>query len=566
MNFDRKNQGPTPPLRLLLWLKIALTWRSFRSSKTKVWNLAALLLGFVPISVLAAFGLWYLFTDATDAVAALITRDGLALLFLMWVLAPLIGFQLNESYDLTKLFAYPVSYRLIFLGSFLGNLLDTTVLLTLPPLAVVVVQFSSGPGTAAAAALVALLFMLATIALSQAVTLALVGFLRSRRFRDITIVLFPLIGMAYYVGQQTLLRRVFREAPEKLIRAPVWDVASWLPPGYAANALSAIGSGHWLAAALWIAALLAWIAAIVVIAATVLKKLYMGDAGRVPAVRVQQRPRSETRASSPAGVLAWLPQDVGAVAGKELTYLVRDPQYKALGVQLLYSMLALAVPLLLPSYRIGRQPLWTSFGNIALLGVDSALLLAVAPLVFNIFGGEGAAITVLFSLPTSRRSILIGKNISHFFVVTALGTIGLTVVCAFTHLWGGFPIALLTVILAAPVLLAAGNLISVRLPHRMLVRGQRWQRGGASTGDANAGCLYGLAYVAAYLVTVVTLIPVGVAAVLPELINAQSWLYLITLPLAALYSIALYVLLLGTAEAWLRDREPEIAARVIPPD
>jgi len=565
MSVQERNQRPTSTLRLLLWLKIALTWRTFRSSKAKIWNLVALLACLLPISVLAAFGIWYLFAAAPD-VANLITRDGLALVFLLWVLAPLIGFQLNESYDLTKLFVYPVSYRQIFLGSFLGNLLDTTVLLTVPPLTVIVIQFSKGPGSAILAILTALLFMLATIALSQAITLALVGFLRSRRFRDITIVLFPLIGMAYYIGQQTLLRHVFHESREKVIRSPIWNAASWMPPGYAANAFSAIGSGNWLAGIMWIVIQIAWIAVVVAIASTILKKLYMGDAGHLPAARAPQRSKVETKTQAPSRVPGWLPQEIAAVVGKELTYLVRDPQYKALAVQLLYSMLALAVPLLLPSSQMSTGLPWGSLGNFALLGVDSALLLAVAPLIFNIFGGEGAAITVLFSLPTSRRSILIGKNISHFLVLMVLAVIGLGVVCSFTHLWGGLPIALLTIILAAPVLLAGGNLISVRLPHRMMVRGQRWQRGGASTGDTNMGCLYGLAYAAAYAVTVITLLPVGIAAILPELINAQSWLYLITLPLAALYSIALYVLLLGTAETWLRNREPEIAARVMPPD
>ena len=82
----------------------------------------------------------------------------------------------------------------------------------------------------------------------------------------------------------------------------------------------------------------------------------------------------------------------------------------------------------------------------------------------------------------------------------------------------------------------------------------------------NTGCLYALAYMVAYTATIITLIPVAVASLLPQIAQAPGWLYLITMPLAALYSITLYMLLLGTAESWLLSREPEIAARVVPDD
>ena len=67
--------------------------------------------------------------------------------------------------------------------------------------------------------------------------LLLIGFLRSRRFRDITIVLFPLIGMAYYIGQRLLFQQMERGQVtlRSLLNAPAWRVtglaAAWLRGG-----------------------------------------------------------------------------------------------------------------------------------------------------------------------------------------------------------------------------------------------------------------------------------------------------------------------------------------------
>jgi hypothetical protein len=302
------------------------------------------------------------------------------------------------------------------------------------------------------------------------------------------------------------------------------------------------------------------------VSSNTLKRLYQGDATRLPAQGGAVAAKPGRAEGGAANLLSRLPEDVAAVVGKELTYLVRDPQYKAMAVQRLYSLMAIAIPIIVPSYRYGRHFSMHAYGGVAFIGVGSSLLLAMTPLAFNIFGSEGAAITVLFSLPTRRRSILIGKNLAHFVVMAILAVVGLGLVSVVTHRWSDLPLALLTVLISAPVLFAAGNLISVRLPQKMLMRGQRWQRGGLGGPGNGAGCLYNLAYMGAYLATIVTLIPVGAAVLVPEFLHAPFWLYLITIPLATLYAIALYLLILGTAEVWMSDREPEIAERIIPAD
>ncbi|MDQ2686260.1 MAG: hypothetical protein M3Y28_00160 [Armatimonadota bacterium] len=560
----------TSPLRLMLWLKWTLTWRGYRNNRMKLVGAILSAVLFLPLSLGIAFGLHWATRAAPDLAPAL-TRAALGIVYLIWAVTPLLGFQLNESYDLTKLFTYPLSPRRIFLGSVLGSLLDLPVLLTLPTFAVLWNVFSPTPLAGVANAVLLALFLLHTLALGQAVTLALVGFLRSRRFRDITIILFPLLGMAYYIGQRMFFYQAGPDTFARLLHSPVWRVVDWLPPGYAASGLSAAAVGEWGLVLLRLGALALACALTFWAAATALQTLYLGDRG--PSVA---RPRRETTGAgattqnrfASGGLPAFVPADIAAVAVKEFLYLGREPQYKAMAVQSLYTVVAIAVPLLLPATAHGGAiGTLNFFGDWLLFAFSATLLLSLLPLLFNLWGGEGAAITVLFSFPTRRRSLLLGKNLAHGVLLLVLNVVGLFLVAGLTNRWGALPLALVWTLLACPVLLAAGNLVSVRFPHRMLVRGQRWSRGGVATaGDNSQGCAYAFLYLLAYGATFAALLPAAAAVLLPRLLGWSPFWYALTLPLAAVYAGGLYVILLGQAETWLLAREPEIAARIVPAD
>ncbi|BDI28378.1 hypothetical protein CCAX7_004290 [Capsulimonas corticalis] len=555
-------------LRLMLELKLKLTWRGYRRSTWKILGAILLLLAFLPVSGFVSFGLWWLLNNVGPSLQMPIARDALTVVFVIWAVTPLLGFQLNESYDLTKLFVYPISYQTIFVGSVLGGLLDTPVLLMLPPLVVLLVHFSPNFGAGVLNFLLLTSFLLLTLALAQLITLTLVGFLRSRRFRDITVVLFPLIGLCYYVGQQVLVRRFSTFSHNllspQILNAPPWRIADRLPSGFAASGLEATAANDWGRALLLLVLILAAGAAIAAAAARVLRQLYLGDAG--PGIARIGQPSAATPLAKGPQLPGWLPETIAAIAAKEFVYLRRDPQYKALAVQSVFYLVMITAPIFMPAVSSGRA-LPSFFGDYIPIALSGALLLSMAPLIFNCFGGEGAAISVLFSLPVSRRDILLGKNLAHLVMLVALNAAGLLLSAAFSGHWEKIPITITWVLLASPVLLAAGNLISVQLPHRMIVRGQRWQKGGApAAGGDSAGCAVAFLHLLAYGVTLLALFPVAMAILLPAVsIISPAW-YALSLPLAAVYSIALYGILLGQAETWLLRREPEIAAQVTPPD
>lgn len=555
-------------LRLLLWLKLTLSWRMYRSSKLRVLSFVLFGLMLIPL-VFAAVGLHWVLGFAGPLMREPIARDVLAVIFLLWILAPLLGFQVNESYDLTKLFTYPLTQGQIFLGSVVGGLIDPPVLLAAPPLFALWLSLSTNIGDGIVNFLFLTLFLLQTISTTQAITVVLIGFLRSRRFRDITMVVFPIFGLAYYVGQQALVHQFSHLGFGNfgIFTAPAWRIVDFLPPGLAAAGMEASGKGDWLGALGDAFLLILLTAASMAIAAATLRRLFLGDV-----VVEATRPPAERQVSRAVAAPSFLPADIAALAGKEMSYLRRDPQYKAVLVQMVYSVVVIAIPFLMSGTSssfipspggLGRFPLLTDF---RLIGVAAVLVLATSPLIFNIFGAEGAAVTVLFSFPTSRRRILIAKNVAHAIMLLALNVVGLLIASAITRLWSATPLVLTAVVITLPILLAAGNLVSIRLPHRMLVRGQRWQRGGASVGGDSSGCAYAFLYLIAYMITAVAVAPVALALILPMFSSTPAFWYVISLPSSAVYSVVLYVILLGVAEGWLMSREPEIAAAVIPPD
>ena len=115
-------------------------------------------------------------------------------------------------------------------------------------------------------------------------------------------------------------------------------------------------------------------------------------------------------------------------SAKEWTYFRREPQYKAMAVQTVYTLVLLSASIALPSLRRGGWGLLPGDG--LLLGVSGVLLLSLLPLLFNIWAGEGAAITVLFSLPTPRRALLLGKNVAHGALLLGVCGVGLTAAAA----------------------------------------------------------------------------------------------------------------------------------------
>ena len=406
------------PLRLLFWLRWRMLTRGMLRSKAR-WVgtlIAVLILGPWAIGLAAGvfFGLWQLPLGPVSAghvSGEMLIQAALSLTGLIWVLAPLLGFALNESYDITRLFVYPVERTRLFLGALLGSFLDLPVLLLLPSFLAAVVGLALHNAAAALAAAIALpLFLIQTLALSQGLLLASQGILRSRKFRDIALVIVPLFWMAYQFGMQSFGRTMEHGMWARFGTSPVWKAFSVLPSGIAAHAVGSAGRSEWVHAAGWLLGLATITAVTVRVAGWLVGRAYDGEeVGSGGAPQAVASVRSEPERAS------WtrrLPPATAAILAKDLTLFRRDPFYRVLLMNLVYSIGFGAFMLFTRTRKVEGNAFSDVLVDGILLGGTALVLLQQSALFYNQFGTEGLASPVLFGSPARRRDILLGKNLS----------------------------------------------------------------------------------------------------------------------------------------------------------
>jgi ABC-2 type transport system permease protein len=546
-------------LRLLLWLKSRLLWRMYTRQMSAALGVVLLGIVFVPMSLLMAGGAVFGFRVLPPPYNEHLLRGVLLWIYLMWLLSPIFGYVLTEEYDPSKLFLYPVPPRVILAGVIAGSVLDFGVLMLGPMMLAVVIGF----GRSIAAVLLALaavgLFLFHTLALGQAVNLGAAGLLRTRRARDLMVVLVPLISVVLYVLIQMMSHRAMHVNWRGLLQGQTWNILSFLPPGLAARAVGAASVGEYYAALGFLTILALVAAATLYVAAWVLQLVYAGEVGgragrRRPVAAHTLRIRRAPAGAPSAGWLGRLPPVVQAIADKEFKYLVRDPYFRASLVSVAYILVMVVFMFLQPW---GREFHWgTGTAGYLIWGVGSFFLIIQSHLPLNIFGTEGNAASLLFLFPGDRKHILMGKNLALFAALSAVNAglaVLLTALARQLHL---LPLVLLWMELATVMFIAGGNLVSVYLPYRVVMRGWRIQRGSASTS-----LFYGLAHMATSLAIALVALPVLGAILVPTYWAPAIWLVL-TLPVAAAYTAFAYLLSLHLAEQAVQRREPEIAERL----
>ena len=573
MTVSNASEKPVSHFRLLLWLKFRLIWGSLSRSKFSIVGTLISALILFPVSIGFAFMVYHFVRDSPSQMPNIL-KDILATAYLFWFLTPLLGFSLNDSYDPTRLFVYPVRYTTIFTANVVGSLFEMSTLLVMPVLIALLAASVSSPTLGVAEMLLLLLFLLQTIAMGQALTLALLGLLRSRRFRDILIVLFPLIALARYLVTP---RNFSGSDLYSLLSNPAWNFANYFPPGYTASAIDALRVGDW-ARAVGAASLLVIVSILTVaLAVVLLKQIFNGERGQAPANVKVIRPVARRRETAVPGrgELHGALIPIVALSEKEWRYIVRDPQYKAMGMNVVYILGAF----LYSFSRVfsGREMLgggvvesWLSgsLHIVSSIGISGFLLFGMMQLVCNVFGGEGPAVTMLFSFPTPRRWFIVSKNIVHGTLILLVGFVGLGVFDYVTDGLSALPLSFVWLLMSTPIVLAAGNLVSVQFPSKLIVRGNRMSSGGqVSLGTSRGvGCGYGLLYLCCLAAAVIAEIPAAAAVIIPSVGLISPVWYWLTLPLGLLYAAFCYLQSLKLIDAWMITKEQAIILKLAPSD
>jgi ABC-2 type transport system permease protein len=404
-------------------------------------------------------------------------------LFFLWQVMPVALASFQEQFDLAGMLRFPVSFSSFYLLYVVFGLADTsTVLGGLCCLGIWTGIAMARPELFLWTGLSLAGFATFNILLVRSVLAWIDRWLAQRRTREIVGALFmvlllsvQLLNPAFHEKRNHQPGRE-QEQPEKYSRMGT-ALMKWLPPGLAGVATGRAARQQPWPALGSLGVLGMWVLAAGGLLAVRIRAEYrgenLGDApGRAKAAaKGNSLARREGNWVGDGGGLLGGSGPIAAVMEKELRTVLRSPP-------LLYAVGGPLVMVLIISGLLRGGGSGNPF-PLALPVCVAYALLGFMQLMFNNLGAEGAGIQLLFLSPTPIRTVLLAKNLFH------AGLFGLAAVLAgiLTSLRLGRPdgmvmaATLAWALFALPVNLAAGNVFSLAMPHRLNLGRMMRQRG-----------------------------------------------------------------------------------------
>ncbi|HKW14506.1 MAG TPA: hypothetical protein VJS69_08475, partial [Candidatus Krumholzibacteria bacterium] len=374
----------------------------------------------------------------------------LVLLWVAWLLAPVVGAQLNEAPDMSRFLALPIRRRVMIIATFAGSVFDYSTWFTLPFLVAILFGGWGAAGTIVAlfAVLVATLHF---IAAGQLVTTITSGIVRSRRFRDLVTVVGSLMVLTYWWFRMRALRSepnagdYFKRMAENNVHP--MSVLQWTPPGACARAIERASSGHVGESLVWLGASALTLVAVAAVWWRAQERV--ATQGEfifgAPARHARKEPRVASR--EPRGRIPFLRPAVVAIAALDLRQMWRNPRRRMQTIQGLMMPIFLAV-------------LW--FGRARLGGP----ILALTPGIFvtfvslftfqNVLATDGLAVATVFMSPLDRRDVFRGKVLAF----AAIAAVPVLLLCALAMLRVSVTLGIAAAFLAAATFLIVAAISS----------------------------------------------------------------------------------------------------------
>ncbi len=555
-------------LRWLFWLRWKLFVRSFtRNATARIAGTAITLLFVVGASGATAVGTFFgyrlLSTPANTELLFLVLTG----LYVLWIFLPLFEVSANEGLDLSKLALFPLTRGELMVSLIISTLLDIPTLGLFFVLTAVVAGWATSLPLALFAFLAMLIFYVQLVGICQLVLALLQPVLQSRRFRDLSIILTVLLISCIYVLYQIALHALITTNFLTLLTHAVFSpYLQWLPPGMAARAIQQAAVGNWGIGFVWLIAL-ALISIIVLYLWLLLVEHGLTSVESGGTVRsVSQRRASSASASAPiasgmqtqTGILGrLLPDQVLALVSKDVKYLWRDPQLKAL---LLQSFISIGVLVVIFFFDFSDKASLASAGPWLVMLAPVIVLFSLFTLSYNVLGLERQSLTTLFLFPIPPRYILWAKNITAMLlgVVEVLMLVLLS--AALTHAWAFVLPGIVVGLTSICVIVGIGNVTSTFMPQQMRVgiRGFRT----TSNMSVEGGCLRGFMSALSVYGTLFVMAPVGLGLVLPY-IHGALWIWAITLPASLLYGLTIYSVTTILVAPRILKRAPEILGLIV---
>lgn len=387
----------------------------------------------------------------SDRYADTALAGALGLLFLVWVLGPILTTGSEGTLEVDKLILLPLRPMALMPGLLAaamvggGGIASALMLLgalgatvTLSPLALV-------------AALAGVVAIANCVAASRVLATAISG-VRSRRWRDVALFVGPVLGIVLNLGVQLASRAAQRsEAVPGPLATTLELAARMAPTGPPALAMAAARRGDVLVAVAGVVGGTGWL--------LVLLWLWWRAVQRV--LTMAPAPAGPKRRSGRVGLFprfaAFLPRNrLGAVAAKELRVLWRDPRQRA-------ALLATLLPGLLPLVSSGV--LFTRSRGLVLLAAGAGFMAGAT--ATNLYGFDASRHWTNVASGEDARSDLVGKVLSRLLWSAPLSVLVGVVIAARTGGWGLLPPALALGVGAFGIALGPAAVLSVMAAYPM---------------------------------------------------------------------------------------------------
>lgn len=556
-------------LGTLFRLRGKLTLRQFTRERGRIIGALIVILVFGPMIVAAAIGSAIGYGSLEGQWPTALFGGIMVGLWFLWLGFPIVATSINESADITRLLVFPISRRDLILSTLLGTLYDYPTYLMLP----LFVAAFIGLGFSVAFPVVVVAILLCyghMVLIGQFVSVAIGGILQSRRFRDIAIIFFSLLGsscyfinLAFQSGMERLMDSLSpgqEEAfAESFANLQPLNILQWFPTGAPARAVEQALGGSWGTAVLWLLYSAVLLGALTWVWFQLMNRLATGGGFLIGGRPQEQKEKPTARKVSRGSVLDLLPHDLAVLVDKELRSVWRVPQRR---VGLLQGVL-------IPFFMMG--PFLFSGGNLS-GGLSSipgwfGLSMPVYALFLywlnsqNMLAWEGSGLPALLLTPEPRWRLFLAKGIVYFFLsgVPYLIVAGLAAV----FIGGWISSVVIPIGLGMGLAsIAVTAVTSVLFPIPINLEAKRTRGAFQSGGNFKTGCAS------------VTIIPISIAVVsLPPaaMLGAAyffklPWLGWLTAVVALVYGAALMYGGCRLAGNLLQEREPELVATMKLPE
>ncbi|MEV4438122.1 transporter [Streptomyces sp. NPDC049577] len=436
-------------LSTLVRIKLALLRNGLlKSSGRKAVYITSLVL----TALFAALQLLGLVLLRGDAHAAALTVPLAAVLALGWAVVPLFFSGGDETLDTTKLVMLPLRPGPLVVALLAASVVGIGPGFTLIMFIGSVIATAHNAVAFVVGVPAALLALLLCLALARAVATANVRLLTSRKGRELAL----LSGLIVAVGMQFVSLAMNKlDTTHGLARLePMADVARWVPPGSALDAVRAASEGAYGRAALDLALTAVALAAVLWWWQRVLAtSMTSADASTIGAADPKRTTGRKARPGS--GAAALLPGGrTGTVMQRSLRYMARDPKMKMGWTSAL--LMGLVIPVV--NAAQGNGSIYYSFLAAFMLGMQMS----------NQFGQDGSAFWMVLQTIASPRDAyaeLRARALAIALIAVPYVTLVVFVTAGLTGDWRSMPMVWGLCLAVVGALFATGATASVRYPY-----------------------------------------------------------------------------------------------------